>query len=49
MSDGGKGSARRPRLVPKEIADSNWDRIFGKNTKETKLKKTTEKLNKDKK
>ena len=27
---GGKGSAPRPKNVPKEVWESNWDRIFGK-------------------
>lgn len=30
MSDGGKGSTRRPTLVPKTVVDTNWDAIFGK-------------------
>lgn len=25
----GKGSGRRPTLVPKEVADDSWERIFG--------------------
>lgn len=29
MSDGGKGSARRPQAVPEEIVRDNWERIFG--------------------
>lgn len=27
---GGKGSARRPMAVDKEIYESNWDKIFSK-------------------
>lgn len=27
---GGKGSAPRPKNVPKEVWEENWDRIFGK-------------------
>lgn len=27
---GGKGSAPRPKAVPKEIWDKNWEQIFGK-------------------
>lgn len=30
MSDGGKGSGRRPAAVSKEVVDNNWDNIFGK-------------------
>lgn len=29
MSDGGKGSARRPQAVPEEVVRDNWERIFG--------------------
>lgn len=25
----GKGSKRRPTLVPEEVLEANWDRIFG--------------------
>ena len=25
----GKGSGRRPRLVPREQYDNNWDSVFG--------------------
>lgn len=28
--EAGKGSGRRPSDVPKEVVDSNWERIFGK-------------------
>lgn len=30
MSDGGKGSAKRPSQITKEQFASNWDQIFGK-------------------
>ena len=30
MSDGGKGSAKRPTQVSKETFSRNWDAIFGK-------------------
>jgi hypothetical protein len=30
MRDGGKGDARRPRAVPKEKFEANWDTIFKK-------------------
>lgn len=30
MSDGGKGSARRPRQVSNEDYASRWDAIFGR-------------------
>lgn len=29
MSDGGKGSSRRPILIPKEEFKKQWDNIFG--------------------
>jgi len=29
----GKGSDQRPRQVPKEVFDANWDRIFKKKKK----------------
>lgn len=29
MSAGGKGSNPRPFSVPKDVFESNWDRIFG--------------------
>lgn len=31
MSDGGKGSGRRPQAVSDEQVAQNWDKIFGKN------------------
>ena len=34
MSDGGKGDAPRPLVVPIEVFDASWDKIF--NTKTTK-------------
>ena len=33
MSDGGKGSAPRPKSVVLEKFDEAWDRIFGKKVK----------------
>jgi hypothetical protein len=36
MSDGGKGSARRPIAVEHEIFSNNWDIIFGPKKKEQK-------------
>ena len=30
MSDGGKGSGRRPREVSDQQFTENWERIFGK-------------------
>lgn len=30
MSDGGKGSARRPCMVDQKTLDDNWALIFGK-------------------
>ena len=30
MSDGGKGSGRRPLQVPTDQFNDNWDAIFGK-------------------
>ena len=40
MSDGGKGSKRRPTLVDKKTADENWNLIFGnKKQKEKKEEK----------
>jgi len=38
---GGKGSKQRPRQVPKNQFDDNWDRIFGKNNNERKEKSST--------
>jgi len=34
MSDGGKGDTPRPLVVPIEVFDASWDKIF--NTKTTK-------------
>lgn len=33
-----KGSNQRPRQIPKEKFDSNWERIFGKTKKNEKSK-----------
>ena len=30
MSDGGKGTARRPTQIDEAQANANWDRIFNK-------------------
>lgn len=30
MSENGKGDGTRPRTVPKEVADANHERTFGK-------------------
>ena len=38
MSDGGKGSAPRPIPDPQKFRD-NWDKIFGKKTKEEPIGK----------
>ena len=35
MSDGGKGDARRPLVVPMEVFDANFDAIFGKKKQKT--------------
>lgn len=35
MSDGGKGSARRPSAVSDEVTRDNWERIFGKKAVKT--------------
>ena len=35
MSDGGKGSGRRPQTVPDEQVAENWARIFAKNPDNT--------------
>lgn len=35
MSDGGKGTERRPQQVSEEEADANWTRIFGKSKKQS--------------
>ena len=33
MSDGGKGSGRRPSFIDPAVEQNNWDRIFGKKKK----------------
>ena len=33
MSDGGKGSGRRPSFTDPAVVQSNWDTIFGKKKK----------------
>jgi len=33
MSDGGKGSSRRPLSVDSKTFENNWDAIFGKKEK----------------
>ncbi len=33
MSDGGKGSSRRPTFVDEKTLSDNWDKIFGKKNK----------------
>lgn len=35
MSDGGKGSARRPRAVSNEEYEQRWDAIFGRDKSHT--------------
>jgi hypothetical protein len=35
MSDGGKGSSRRPQAVPDQQVAENWARIFAKNPDNT--------------
>ena len=40
----GKGDMRRPRFVPKEEWDNNWDLAFKKNKKQ-KYNKTKSKIN----
>lgn len=32
----GKGSSPRPYSVPKKVYEENWDRIFGKKSKDKK-------------
>ncbi len=41
MSENGKGSKKRPRLVDQETWDKNYERIFrkDKNTKHDKVRK----------
>ncbi len=40
MSDGGKGSGRRPQAVPDDVVAENWARIFAKNPDNTGVDKT---------
>jgi hypothetical protein len=35
MSDGGKGSGRRPQAVPDQQVQENWARIFARNPDNT--------------
>jgi hypothetical protein len=35
MSDGGKGSSRRPQAVPDQQVQENWARIFARNPDNT--------------
>jgi hypothetical protein len=35
MSDGGKGSSRRPQAVPDQQVAENWARIFARNPDNT--------------
>ena len=44
MSDGGKGSRRRPNKVPQAQVDANYDAIFGARVP-TYLKRFTEETN----
>jgi len=37
-ADNGKGSKRRPQLIPAETFGANWARIFEKNKAEEKRK-----------
>lgn len=39
----GKGSTSRPLSVTRETYEENWERIFGKKKKSSKLKKTRKK------
>jgi hypothetical protein len=39
MSNNGKGSKKRPRLVDQETWDKNYERIFRKNKKNNKIRK----------
>lgn len=39
MSDGGKGSSRRPQAVSDEVIADNWARIFVKNPDNTGVNK----------
>lgn len=43
MSDGGKGSKPRPRVISNEEYESRWDVIFGKD-KPTEAELLTEEL-----
>ena len=38
---GGKGSAPRPRSVPKDVWEDNWERVFGKKEPEIKVRKSS--------
>jgi hypothetical protein len=40
MSDGGKGSGRRPQAVADDTVAENWARIFAKNPDNTGLSKS---------
>jgi hypothetical protein len=40
MSDGGKGSSRRPQTVPDQQVAENWARIFASNPDNTGVDKT---------
>lgn len=46
MSDGGKGSKRRPSQISEEEEKKRWDAIFGKKDKKETLK-DKEKENKE--
>jgi len=39
MSDGGKGSGRRPSAVPDDVVADNWAKIFAKNPDNTGVNK----------
>ena len=39
MSDGGKGSSRRPQTVPDQQVAENWARIFARNPDNTGVDK----------
>ena len=49
MSINGKGDARRPTLVPRDVYTSNWDRTFNKGRKRSrdKARASEEKTEKD--
>jgi hypothetical protein len=40
MSDGGKGSKRRPQGIPDDVLAEAWARIFAKNPDNTGLSKS---------